>query len=241
MIIQKIREELKNNIDKEYKESVKRFFKEAITHYGVRTPVVRKISGKYFSSIKEKSKKETYGLCEELLESGMMEERGIAFDWAFRFKNSYSPSDFRLFESWLKKYITNWGACDHLCLPLGIFISRYPEFIPKVKNWTTARNRWVRRASAVSMIYSIRKKKYLNDVLDIADSLLQDKDDMVQKGYGWLLKEASNVYPQEIFRYVMEHKKEMPRTALRYAIEKMPTEWKKKAMARMDRNRHLTT
>ena len=232
MIIQKIREELKNNIDKEYKESVKRFFKEEITHYGVRTAVVRKMSGKYFSGIKEKPKKEIYGLCEELLESGMMEERGIAFDWAFRLKNSYSPSDFRVFTSWLKKYVTNWGACDHLCLSLGIFIFMYPEFIPKVKNWTTAKNRWVRRAAAASLIYSIRNKKYLASVFEIADSLLQDKDDMVQKGYGWLLKEASNVCPQEVFRYVMEHKKEMPRTALRYAIEKMQPAWKKKAMAR---------
>ena len=232
MIIQKIREELRNNIDEEYKESVKRFFKEEITHYGVRAAVVRKISAKYFSSIKEKSKKKIYGLCEDLLESGMMEERGIAFDWAFRLKNTYSPSDFRIFTSWLKKYVTNWGACDHICLPLGIFISIYPEFIPKIKNWTTAKSRWVRRAAAVSMIYSVRNKKYLDSVFKIADSLLQDKDDMVQKGYGWLLKEASNVYPQEVFRYVMEHKKEMPRTALRYAIEKMPPEWKKKAMAR---------
>lgn len=233
MIIQKIREELKNNIDPEYKENIKRFFKEEITCYGVRTPGVRKISAKYFSMFKHKSKEDIYGLCQQLLESGMMEERGIAFDWSFQLKNTYSSSDFRVFESWLKKYVTNWGACDHLCgHPLGIFIFMYPEFIPKIKDWTASKNRWLRRASAVSMIYSVRKRKYLEDVFEIADLLLRDKDDMVQKGYGWLLKEASNVYPREVFRYVMERKSEMPRTALRYAIEKMPPEWKRKAMAK---------
>jgi 3-methyladenine DNA glycosylase AlkD len=232
MVIQKIREELKKNIDPEYKKSIKRFFKEEITCYGVRTPVVRKISAKYFSKIKEQSKEEIYGLCQQLLESGMMEERGTAFDWAFRLKSTYSPSDFRVFESWLKKYVTNWGACDHICALLGTFIDQFPEFIPQIKEWTASKNRWLRRASAVSMIYSVRKRKYLEDVFEIADLLLRDKDDMVQKGYGWLLKEASNVYPQEVFRYVMEHKSEMPRTALRYAIEKMPPEWKKKAMAK---------
>jgi 3-methyladenine DNA glycosylase AlkD len=45
---------------------------------------------------------------------------------------------------------------------------------------------------------------------------------MVQKGYGWLLKEASRKHRQEVFRYVMEHKEVMPRTALRYAVELMP-------------------
>lgn len=47
----------------------------------------------------------------------------------------------------------------------------------------------------------------------------RDSDVMVQKGYGWMLKEASNNYPNEVFDYVMKRKKEMPRIALRYAID----------------------
>ena len=57
-----------------------------------------------------------------------------------------------------------------------------------------------------------------------------DKEDLVQKGYGWMLKEASRRWQREVFDYVMEHKEEMPRTALHYAIEKMPPEWKKNVM-----------
>jgi 3-methyladenine DNA glycosylase AlkD len=59
---------------------------------------------------------------------------------------------------------------------------------------------------------------------------LKDKDDMVQKGYGWLLKEASRTHEREVFDYVMKHKAKMPRTALRYAIEKMPEKLRSKAM-----------
>jgi 3-methyladenine DNA glycosylase AlkD len=55
---------------------------------------------------------------------------------------------------------------------------------------------------------------------------------MVQKGYGWLLKEASKKHQEEVFDFVMRRKAEMPRTALRYAIEKMPIDLKKRAMAR---------
>ncbi len=64
----------------------------------------------------------------------------------------------------------------------------------------------------------------------MADSLLTDSDDMVQKGYGWMLKVASETYQQEVFEYVMKNKTSMPRTTLRYAIEKMPQDWRREAM-----------
>jgi 3-methyladenine DNA glycosylase AlkD len=53
---------------------------------------------------------------------------------------------------------------------------------------------------------------------------------MVQKGYGWMLKEAANISPKEVYDFVMKRKQIMPRRSLRYAIEKMPPAWKKKAM-----------
>jgi 3-methyladenine DNA glycosylase AlkD len=62
--------------------------------------------------------------------------------------------------------------------------------------------------------------------------LLNDEDDMVQKGYGWLLKEASRKHQKEVLDYVLKNRTEMPRTALRYAIELMPKELKKEAMRR---------
>ncbi|MCW4043071.1 MAG: DNA alkylation repair protein [Candidatus Bathyarchaeota archaeon] len=110
------------------------------------------------------------------------------------------------------------------------FIFQFPEYISKVKEWTRSANRWTRRASAVVLIYSIRRKKGLGSIFEIADALLADQDIMVQKGYGWMLKEASNHYPEEVYDYVMRNKKEMPRTALRYAIEKLSSELKKQAM-----------
>ena len=57
-----------------------------------------------------------------------------------------------------------------------------------------------------------------------------DTDDLVQKGYGWMLKEASKKHQTQVFNYIMKNKAKMPRTALRYAIEKMPVELKKQAM-----------
>jgi 3-methyladenine DNA glycosylase AlkD len=84
----------------------------------------------------------------------------------------------------------------------------------------------------VTLIIPARKGEFLQDIFEIANSLLLDKDDLVQKGYGWLLKEASRMHQQEVFEFVLKNKKVMPRTALRYAIEKMPRDLRLRAMAK---------
>ena len=88
----------------------------------------------------------------------------------------------------------------------------------------------MRRAAAVSLIVPAKKGLFLKDVFEIADKLLVDKDDMVQNGYGWMLKVSCQKHEEEVFDYVMANKTLMPRTALRYAIEKMPADLKKLAM-----------
>ena len=112
----------------------------------------------------------------------------------------------------------------------GPYIIKYPKTVTKLKTWTKSKNRWVRRAAAVSFIYPSRDKKFLKDVFAIANLLLTDQDDLVQKGYGWMLKEASKHFPDQVFTYVMKNKKMMPRTALRYSIEKMPKSRRHRAM-----------
>jgi 3-methyladenine DNA glycosylase AlkD len=88
----------------------------------------------------------------------------------------------------------------------------------------------MRRAAAVTLIIPARKGKFLNDIIDIANTLLLDSDDLVQKGYGWMLKAASEAHQKEVFDFVISKKSVMPRTALRYAIEKMPEDLRREAM-----------
>jgi len=227
-----IEKELKDNVDLEYKAGAKRYFKEKIVIYGVRTPIVRKISAKYFQKVKDLDKKQIFKLCEELLMLGYGEYRTIAFSWAGRLKKDYDKSDFITFERWLKKYVSNWGACDSFCTgAFGELIVQYPELIPRVKKWNNSKNRWLRRASAVIFIPLAKEKKYLSHIFKTADKLLMDSDDLVQKGYGWMLKITSDSYQKQVFDYVMSQKHRMPRTSLRYAIEKMPKNLKQKAMS----------
>ena len=82
----------------------------------------------------------------------------------------------------------------------------------------------------MSLIVSLRHGRCLKEAFEVAKTLLQDKEDLVQKAYGWMLKEASDFFPKEVMAFVMENKDQMPRTALRYAIEKYPKKMRERAM-----------
>jgi 3-methyladenine DNA glycosylase AlkD len=230
-ILFSIRSELKKNADDKTRENGNHFFKEEIRLYGVKTAIVSKIAGEYFSEIKDSEKKEIFALCDELWSSGYMEESFIAGKWAYFLHRRYEPSDFSVYERWVEKYVSNWASCDTLCNhAIGEYVEKYPERVKDLKRWAKSENRWMRRAAAVTLILPARRGKFLKDVFEIADILLLDKDDLVQKGYGWMLKEAGKTHQKEVFDYVVRNKKNMPRTALRYAVEKMPADLRKKAM-----------
>jgi len=231
-VVSEIRRELKQAGSRAGRETAQRFFKEPIKAYGCRTADVRRIGKGAFKEVKGLSRKEVFALCEELMASGYVEEFGVAADWSYAMRKSFQPSDFRIFEKWVRKYVDNWAKCDTLCNhTIGDLIERYPKSIAKLKVWAKSKNRWIRRAAAVTLIIPARKGMFLEDVFEIADVLLMDADDMVQKGYGWMLKEASRKHQKEVFEFVMARRDRMPRTALRYAIEKMPERMRKRAMA----------
>lgn len=230
-IISRIREDLVLSVDEKTKASCSRFFKEEVLCYGVKSALVRKIAKNYFDEIKSENKNEIFVLCEDLFRSDYCEEAFIAAEWAYQIRNDYSEDDFFTFERWIEYYINNWAKCDTLCNhAVGSFIEKFPAYVENLKAWARSDNRWVRRAAAVTLILPARKGNFLNEIFEISDIMLKDKEDLVQKGYGWMLKEASKSHRKEVFDYVMYNKKDMPRTALRYAIEKMPEDLRAKAM-----------
>jgi 3-methyladenine DNA glycosylase AlkD len=232
-IIGEIRSDLSASADEKTRSSAQRFFKEEVRLYGVKAVIIRKMARTRFSEIKDMGKDEIFSLCEELFKSGYMEEAFIACHWSYFLRNRYESSDFETFEGWVEKYVDTWATCDTLCNhTLGSFIEQYPEYIKDLKGWARSENRWKRRAAAVSLIVPAKQGKFLKDAFEISDLLLAEKEDIVQKGQGWLLKEESRKHQEEVFGYIMENRKLMSRTALRYAIELMPEGLKAKAMRR---------
>jgi 3-methyladenine DNA glycosylase AlkD len=232
-ILQKLRTELRANTDTATQASFQRFFKEEVKYYGVKTDTVDKIANKYWKEIKSLEKDEIFNLCEDLLRSDYTEEAFTVSNWTPKLTDRFEPADLALFKRWIDTYINNWAKCDGFCNhTIGNFVEKYPESLKELINWTASPNRWMKRAAAVSLIIPAKRGQFLADIFIISNRLLTDKDDMVQKGYGWLLKEASRLHQNDVFLYVMKNKKVMPRTALRYAIELMPKELKAEAMAR---------
>lgn len=231
-IVQEIRNELISNVDEKSKNNFQRFFKEVTAHYGVKTSIVHAIANKYWKQVKKMDKKEIFEISEQLLKSDYNEEAFIVSYWIPRISDMFENEDLIVFKNWIDKYINNWAKCDSFCNhTIGEFIEKYPNTVNELKEWAKSKNKWMRRAAVVSLIVPAKKGKYLKDVFEIADILLLDKEDMVQKGYGWLLKEASRKHEKEVFNYVLKHKKSMPRTSLRYAIELMSDDLRKKAMS----------
>ena len=230
-VIEAIRQEFAAHADPDRRKSSQRFFKEEIRCYGMKTATAVTVAKKYWKKVRSREKQEIFGLCEELYRSGMMEEAFVVSQWAQMLGERFEPGDIAVFRHWIDTYITNWAACDGLCNhAVGDLVVRYPEHIEELKRWAQSDNRWMRRAAAVSLIVPAKHGEFLDEAIAIADLLLADTDDMVQKGYGWLLKEASREHTDEVFSYVMRNKRVMPRTALRYAIELMPKDLKAEAM-----------
>jgi len=232
-IIENLRQELIKNANEKTRLSGERFFKEDVKLYGIKSADVSRISKEHYKNITDKSKSHIFSLCNELWKSGYMEESFVACNWAYDVRKHYEPDDFDIFEKWVSTYVGNWASCDTLCNhTVGTFVEMYPEYLSGLKKWAQSKNRWVKRASAVSLILPARRGKFLEDIFIIADILHSDKDDMVQKGYGWMLKAASEAHQKDVFNYVMRKKNTMSRTSLRYAIEKLPPELKAQAMAK---------
>ena len=232
-VIENVRNAFKSNADEKARQAMLRFFKEPIDCYGMQSAVVEQISKENFKTIKGYSKKEIFDICEIFWQSPKIEENMVACSWSYNMKKSFEHNDFELFKFWINTYVNNWATCDTFCnRNMGDLILKYPDFLSELKKFTKSDNRWMKRAAAVSLIVPARKGLFLSDMFEIALILLEDPDDMVQKGYGWTLKVASQTHQNEVFEFVMQHKQRMPRTALRYAIEKMPEDLKKQAMSK---------
>jgi 3-methyladenine DNA glycosylase AlkD len=230
-VIGEIRGELEASADEKTKKSLQSFFKEEVMGYGVKTVIVRKIAKKHWGEVKLFSKQEIFALCEELFQSNYMEEAFVASFWLPNMVETLEPTDLAVFKAWIEKYVNNWAKCDTFCNhTVGGLLEKHPESVSEVKSWAKSENRWLKRAAAVSLIIPAKEGMFLQEAFEISSMLLSEEDDMVQKGYGWLLKEESRKHQKEVFNYVLKNRQTMPRTALRYAIELMPKELREESM-----------
>ncbi len=199
----------------------------------IATGDIRRLSARLYRSIEEKTPARLLPLCEELLEQRDWALGVMAFDWAYRIRAQYDGETYPVFFGWLKKYVRGWGDCDDFCThAFGELLRRQKHLFPQVCQWTGDGDFWVRRASAVILIPSILREDYQGiDPFRISNALLADSHQLVQKGYGWMLKCLSEKEPEKVKAYLKERHELMPRTAFRYALEKFDKETRRELMA----------
>lgn len=201
----------------------------------------RPIITKYIRSTVQKYKKniQLLSLDEALVLAELfLKERNRLFTIVAYQILDYKHKDFTIesffdLERLVYTYIEDWWDCDDFMThAFRRYITLYPSMLPKTIEWTTHKNFAVRRCAAVILVVPARKGLVdITDVFHVCDILQHDPHYLVQKGYGWLLKEASKHYVQEVLEYLETHHQTMPRTAFRYALEKLPKHEKERLMS----------
>lgn len=136
--------------------------------------------------------------------------------------DKFGDEEFKLLESWLPR-ISNWSDHDALVhyLIAPMMVAKAAR-VSLVYRWARSRNRWFRRAGCVALIRAARRKMFFSEIIRLSGVLLSDKDDMVQKGLGWLLRETAKVNARRAVPYLMSVRRIAPRLVLRTACETLP-------------------
>jgi 3-methyladenine DNA glycosylase AlkD len=203
---------------------------EEVWLFGVDAPTQRRIAGGLFQRVRGGWEiAEAIAFCDLLIKRREMELKNAGIFLLARYRKSFDKSLLRNVENWLANdRCANWAATDALCGEvLGPLIRQHPTLTSKLKSWTGKRNLWLRRASAVGMIHSARRGEQLDDAYAIAESLFKYPEDLIHKATGWMLREAGKPDPARLESFLLEHGPKIPRTTLRYAIERFPPKKRK--------------
>jgi 3-methyladenine DNA glycosylase AlkD len=218
-----IRRVLRNGGSVSHSADVQRFFKEQAKSRGWRTAELRKVAVKFRRSLlQERGMEFVVQVADELFSGQFLEEKAFAVFLLEGKTGELGAREFRLFASWLDR-VSNWADHDALVhYLLSPMVAAEPRYCAEVLRWVRSPNRWRRRAACVALIRGARKKQLFAEIVRTSDMLLDDDDDMVQKGLGWLLREAAKYDAKRTVPYLMKIRERASRLVLRTACEKLP-------------------
>jgi 3-methyladenine DNA glycosylase AlkD len=181
---------------------------------------------------------EALQLCAILFPRPELEAKSVAALIMIRYKKEFPPQLFSQVKKWLEQnYLDNWASVDTFCPEvMGTLLHRYPELVGEIKTWPEHRNRWVKRASIVSFLKLAKKEGFLDIIYKQAETLFPVDDDLIQKANGWVLREAGKRDMPRLERFLLKHGPAIPRTTLRYAIERFPEAKRRELLLRTRKN-----
>jgi 3-methyladenine DNA glycosylase AlkD len=231
-IAAQIRRALKEGGSAEHAAGVQWFFKDEIKSHGWYTADLRRAAVGFRREVRKQ-----YGLdflvevADYLFAGPVLEEKVAAVFLLEKLDTEFGDREFKLFESWLER-IGSWADHDALVHSLiAPLVASKPARARIVFRWAKSPNRWHRRAACVALIRGARAKMFFPEIQKLSNSLLADKDDMVQKGLGWLLRETAKFDAKRTVPYLMKIREHAPRLVLRTACETLPMAVKQRILA----------
>jgi 3-methyladenine DNA glycosylase AlkD len=153
-----------------------------------------------------------------------LEVKGVGIEVLARERRRVTPRLLATWKRWLARGDSaNWATTDTICgMLVGPLLLAHPELAPRVAGWRRDRNMWVRRASVVGLLKLVGRGRALDLAYRVARDLHGDPEDLIQKAVGWMLREAGKSDPGRLERYLLKEGPRIPRTTVRYAIERVP-------------------
>lgn len=227
-IAEQIRSALKNGGSAEHATGVQWFFKEAIKSHGWYTAALRRAVRHCRRDILRAHDFEFLtDVANQLFSGSVLEEKVAAVFLLEGLDSKCGDREFKLFERWLDR-ISSWADHDALVHDLiAPMIASKPSRAKAVFRWAKSPNRWHRRAACVALIRGTRTKMFFPEIVKLSNSLVDDEDDMVQKGLGWLLRETAKFDARRTVPYLMKIRERAPRLVLRTACETLPANLKR--------------
>ncbi len=231
--------ELENCGNPEKAVHLSRFFKTGKGQYGegdrfmgITVPEQRSIAKKYAAA--------GLPVLEKLIVSPFHEQRLTALlILILKYQKSSSDTereDYVRFYLSHTRFINNWDLVDLSCYPLlGHWLEDKDRSL--LYRLAASSSLWEQRIAIVSCMHFIRQGDF-KDCLAIAEKLLHHPHDLIHKATGWLLRETGKRNKDVLVAFLQEHCRQMPRTMLRYAIERFPEEERRRWMKREEANKH---
>jgi 3-methyladenine DNA glycosylase AlkD len=191
---------------------------EHLAFLNVGTAAVRAVARAVVREHRDWTLADAVAFADLLIRDPHLEVKGCAIELLACYKRAFGPSLLPTAKRWLARNdAANWATTDTLCgSVVGPLLRAHRELVPEVLTWTR------RRASAVALVPLVRRGEALDQGYAVATALRGDRADLIQKAAGWLLREAGKTDRRRLERYLRTGGPRIPRTTLRYAIERFP-------------------
>lgn len=229
-------ERLRRHANAKKAASYQRFFKQPVNYFGLDKQTSTEIKQDLFEKIQESwTIEDAVRFCKAMIKDPHMESRGIGYQVVAQFVSEAPPKLLADVKRWLEHSCGNWGLVDNLAPSvLAPLLEQHPDLIPDVVSWSDSPSQWVRRGATVAFVPLVGKTKdqklYLRTAYQIAERLFDDEEDLMHKAVGWLLRESGKADMKRLERFLLEKGPRIPRTSVRYAIERFPKDERKRLL-----------